>query len=145
MHDVIRDFLREELGAARLAGCTRYCWTPRPRPAHAPAAARPAVARLRRGGNCPRTARYLRDHLIEHLLAAGRAAQAEELAADLRWVGPRLERSGPAAPYADLALVGTPRAERLRRRARAGRSPAGAHRPAALADRHPVQPGQPRP
>ena len=93
----------------------------------------------------PETARYLREHLIEHLLAAGRAGQAEEIAADLRWAGARLQASGPAGPYADLALIGTPRAERLAPGARAGRAPAGADRPAALADRHPVQQGQPRP
>jgi hypothetical protein len=61
----------------------------------------------------PGTARYLWEHLIEHLLAAGRADQAEEVAADLRWAGARLQASGPARPYADLALVGTPRAQRL--------------------------------
>ena len=63
----------------------------------------------------PGTARYLREHLIEHLLAAGRADQAEEVAADLRWAGARLQASGPAGPYADLALIGTPRAQRLGR------------------------------
>ena len=46
---------------------------------------------------------------------AGRAADAEELAADLRWAGARLELSGPAGPYADLARIGTPRARRLAR------------------------------
>ncbi len=55
------------------------------------------------------------EHLIEHMLAAGRAGEAEELAADLRWVGAQLQQSGPAGPYADLALIGSPRAERLRR------------------------------
>ena len=63
----------------------------------------------------PETARYLREHLIEHLLAAGRADEAEEVAADLRWVGARLQASGPAGPYADLARIGTPRAQRLAR------------------------------
>jgi WD40 repeat protein len=63
----------------------------------------------------PGQARYLREHLIEHMLGAGRAGQAEETAADLRWVDARLRASGPAAAAADLALAGTPRAERLRR------------------------------
>ena len=63
----------------------------------------------------PGTARYLREHLIEHLLAAGRADQAEEVAADLRWAGARLQASGPTGPYADLAPIGTPRAKRLGR------------------------------
>jgi hypothetical protein len=92
----------------------------------------------------PGTARYLREHPIEHLLAAGRAGQAEEVAADLRWAGARLQASGPARPYADLALVGTPRTQRL-----GWVLGQAAHLLAptdpALADRHPVQQGQPRP
>ena len=58
--------------------------------------------------------RYLWDHLIEHLLDAGRPGDADAVAGDLRWVGARLERFGPAAPAADLAAAGTPRAARLR-------------------------------
>ena len=57
--------------------------------------------------------RYMWDHLIEHLLDAGRPGDADAVAGDLRWVGARLERFGPAAPAADLAAVGTPRAARL--------------------------------
>ena len=57
--------------------------------------------------------RYMWDHLIEHLLDAGRPGDADAVAADLRWVGARLERFGPAAPAADLAAAGTPRAARL--------------------------------
>ncbi len=53
--------------------------------------------------------------MIEHLLAAGRPGQAEAVAADLRWTGARLQASGPAGPYADLALIGTPTAQRLGR------------------------------
>ena len=53
------------------------------------------------------------DHLIEHLMDAGRADEAEAVACDLRWVGARLERFGPAAPAADLSAVGTARAVRL--------------------------------
>ena len=49
------------------------------------------------------------------MLAAGRAAEAEELAADLRWAGARLELSGPAGPAADLARIATPRTQRLGR------------------------------
>jgi WD40 repeat protein len=59
------------------------------------------------------TARYPWEHLIEHMLAAGRADLAEELTADLRWAGARLQASGPAGLYADLALIGTPRTRRL--------------------------------
>ncbi|NUT51300.1 MAG: hypothetical protein HOV94_28965 [Saccharothrix sp.] len=59
--------------------------------------------------------RYLWDHLVEHLLAAGRLDAAEALASDLRWVAARLEQAGPTAPYADLSLVDTPLCHRLHR------------------------------
>jgi hypothetical protein len=57
--------------------------------------------------------RYLWDHLIERLLDAGRPGEADAVAGELRWVGARLERFGPAAPTADLSTAGTPRAARL--------------------------------
>jgi hypothetical protein len=115
VHDVIRDFLREELGSTRLAQLHRVLLD---------AAAQgltTAAAAAARGGlvtawwELPGTARYLREHLIEHLLTAGRFDQAEEFATDLRWAGAQLQTSGPAGAYADLALISTPRAERLRR------------------------------
>ena len=115
MHDVIRDFLREELGSTRLAQLHQVL-------VDAAAVGLPTAAAAAAGGGTvtawwelPEAARYLREHLIEHLLAAGRVAQAEEVAADLRWAGARLQASGPAGPYADLALIGTPRAKRLSR------------------------------
>ena len=74
-----------------------------------------------------------------------RRDQAEQVATDLRWVDARLRASGPAGPSADLALIGTPRAERLRRvLAQQAHLLAPTDSP-ALADRHPLQPGQPRP
>ena len=64
----------------------------------------------------PGHARYLRDHLIEHLLAAGRPRRGRGARHRPAVGQPRgWSRSGPAGPYADLALIGTPRAERLRR------------------------------
>ena len=114
MHDVIRDFLRDELGSTRLAQLHQVLLD-------AAAEGLPAAAAAAGGGivtawwELPATARYLREHLIEHLLAARRAAEAEEVAADLRWAGARLQASGPAGPYTDLALIGTPRAKRLGR------------------------------
>jgi WD40 repeat protein len=59
--------------------------------------------------------RYLWDNLIGHLLAADGAAEAEELACDLRWAEERLWRFGVVAPIADLARVNTERARRMRR------------------------------
>ena len=115
MHDVIRDYLREETAGRSWRSCTAPWSTP----------ARPACPAAPAGGSgsgmvtawweLPEQARYLREHLIEHLLAAGRPGEAEEVAADLRWAGMRLQASGPAAPYADLVLAATPRTERLAR------------------------------
>ncbi len=115
LHDVIRDFLRAGLGRQRLAELNVMLLD-------AVAADLPAASPLDRAG-CPvRVAwwelghqdRYLWDHLIEHLRDAGRPGDADAVAGDLRWVGARLERFGPAAPAADLAAAGTPRAARLR-------------------------------
>jgi WD40 repeat protein len=62
----------------------------------------------------PETARYLREHLVEHC-AASRHVDAEALVADLRWVQSRLYEAGPAGPFADLAHVRTPLTARLTR------------------------------
>ena len=115
VHDVIRDFLREELGSTRLAQLHQVLLDAAAEGLPTAAAAAPGGGMVTAWWELPETARYLREHLIEHLLAAGRADQAEEVAADLRWAGARLQASGPAGPYADLALIGTPRAERLGR------------------------------
>ena len=115
VHDVIRDFLREELGSTRLAQLHQVLLDAAAEGLPTAAAAAPGGGMVTAWWELPGTARYLREHLIEHLLAAGRVDQAEEVAADLRWVGARLQASGPAGPYADLALIGTPRAKRLGR------------------------------
>jgi WD40 repeat protein len=115
LHDVIRDFLRAGLGE-RLAELNVKLLD-------AVAAGLAAASPLNGPDGCPvRVAwwdlgdedRYVWDHLIEHLLDAGRPDEAEAVAGDLRWVGARLERFGPAAPAADLATAGTPRAARRR-------------------------------
>jgi WD40 repeat protein len=54
----------------------------------------------------PESARYLREHLIEHLLAADRTAEGESVATDLRWVQSRLDEAGPVAAVADLRHTG---------------------------------------
>ncbi len=116
LHDVVRDFLRAEVGEQRLVGLTGMLLD-------AIAAALPAASPLDYEAASPvRVAwwepghedRYLWDHLIEHLRGAGRYGEADAVAGDLRWVGARLERFGPAAPAADLSAAGTPRAARLR-------------------------------
>ena len=115
VHDVIRAFLREELGATQVARLHQVLLDAAAAGMPRAAAAAPGHGKVTAWWELPESARYLREHLTEHLLAAGRAAEAEELAADLRWAGARLELSGPAGPYADLARIGTPRARRLGR------------------------------
>jgi WD40 repeat protein len=115
MHDVIRDFLRAELGSTRLGQMHQVLLDTAAQGLPTVAAAAANGGLVTAWWELPATARYLREHLIEHLLAAGQPYQAEEVAADLRWVGAHLSASGPAGPYADLALVGTLRAKRLGR------------------------------
>ena len=112
-HDVVLDFLRDELGEVQLAGLHRVLLD-------AAAAQLPCAGAANEVGGTAwwelaEQARYLEEHLVGHMLAAGWTNQAENLAADLRWVGMRLQRSSPAAPYSDLAMIGTPRAQRLAR------------------------------
>jgi WD40 repeat protein len=115
LHDVVRDFLRGEMEPDQLAALNGQLL-------NAIAADLPADTA---NGTTYKSAkvmwwklgsddRYMWEHLIEHLLDAGRKAEAEDLAGDLRWVGARLLKSGPAGPVADLTLVGTPTAVRRR-------------------------------
>ena len=112
VHDVIRDFLGSELGDTQVTQLHKMLLD-------AVAGGLPSAPAVDGGRmvtawwELPNSARYLWDHVIEHMLAAGRAGQAEELARDLRWVGRRLQASGPAGPYSDLALIGTPQSQRL--------------------------------
>ena len=114
LHDVVRDFLRAELGQqlATLNGMLL----------DAVAGDLPAASPL--GPTISHTARvawwelgqddrYMWDRLVEHLLDAGRHGDADAVAGDLRWVAARLVWFGPAAPSADLSLIDTPRAIRL--------------------------------
>jgi WD40 repeat protein len=116
MHDVVRELLRQELGNPRMAQLHRMLLqaTATSLPT-APAATNGDGGKVTAWWELPRSPRYLWDHLIEHLLATDQAGDAEGVAVDLRWIGARLEHSGPAGPFADLTLIKTPRAERLRR------------------------------
>ena len=116
MHDVVRDFLRADLGPQRLAALNGLMLD-------AVASSLAATSALDTAAASPprvawwalrRDDRYLWDHLIEHLLDAGRGREAEEVACDLRWVGARVQGFGPAAMAADLSLVDTQRSARLR-------------------------------
>ena len=117
MHHVVRDYLRQVLGSQRLIGLHQALLdelasklpSTGPLPAGITDEPRPAWWQL------DDRDRYLWDHLVEHLLGGDRMHEAEAVAEDLRWAGARLMRSGPAAPYADLSLIATERAARMRR------------------------------
>jgi len=114
LHDVVRDYLHLELGGDRVtelhgvlldAVVSKF-------QLHSPGDETAAGDRAAQWWRLPESARYLWDHLIEHLRAADRDAEA--VAADLRWVSARLEQSdSPAAPFADLGLLESARAVRL--------------------------------
>lgn len=106
LHDVYRDFLRAELGPAGLTATNAALFaalTPL-LPAAVPLTpAQPRVA----AAWWDLTEGYLLDHLIEHLIEAGRTAEAEAVASDIRWIEARLLQRGPTAPRSDLARVPT--------------------------------------
>jgi WD40 repeat protein len=116
LHDVVRDFLRNELGQQRLSELNGVLLDAVA--ADLPTADLPDATAAGPSGTAwwelSRGDRYLRDHLIRHLLDAGRRSDAERVACDLRWVGARVLDFGPAAPAADLSLVDTQRAAHLR-------------------------------
>ncbi|MFE3377466.1 NB-ARC domain-containing protein [Streptomyces anulatus] len=114
LHDVIRSYLRGELGTAgltRLNGLFIDAVTATLADALplVPAAPEPGHAwwQTQHG--------YLLDHLIDHLLAAGRISRAEAVAGDLRWVETRLAQRGPSGPWSDLISVNTPYTDPLAR------------------------------
>ncbi|WP_331758894.1 NB-ARC domain-containing protein (plasmid) [Streptomyces sp. NBC_01544] len=114
LHDVIRDYLRSSLGTAGLARLNGLlidviaATLPRAMPL-APTTPDPEHAwwQLQNG--------YLLEHLIDHMLAAGRTTSAEAVAGDLRWVETRLAQRGPIAPWTDLTRIDTPHARPLAR------------------------------
>ncbi|MFI6730332.1 NB-ARC domain-containing protein [Streptomyces atratus] len=104
LHDVIRDYLRRELGPDQLeavnaqlvdavAGGLQSAAAP------GPDAQGPDVSWWDTSYG------YALDHLISHLLAAGRVDAASAVACDLRWIETRLYQRGPSAPWSDLAQL----------------------------------------
>ncbi|MEV7103050.1 NB-ARC domain-containing protein [Streptomyces atroolivaceus] len=99
LHDVVRDYLRAELGPGRLSA---------------------AHARLIAGvrSSPPPTAwwelpeGYLQDHLVHHLVEAGLVAEADQVVGDLRWVEQRIRHRNQSAPFNDARLVPTDSAAR---------------------------------
>lgn len=131
LHDEIRDYLHRELGPTRagelhgvLIDAVASTLPPAPRAPHIPASAmsdEQARGTHAAGGGVvawwqlDESARYLADHLVEHMLAADRLADIDAVVTDLRWIAIRLQRSGPAAAYSDLARVPSPRCTQLGR------------------------------
>ncbi|MFD0406115.1 NB-ARC domain-containing protein, partial [Kitasatospora sp. NPDC127116] len=107
LHDVHRDYLRQALGADGLTRVNANL-------VDAVITHLPAAAPLAADAPDPRHAwwdtadGYILDHAIEHLLAAGRTADARALASDLRWIDRRLHQRGPNAPISDLLRIGSP-------------------------------------
>lgn len=114
LHDVVRDYLRNRLGEDGLLRVNGKL-------VDALSAPVPPAASLAPAGPDPGHAwwqaadTYLLDHLVDHLIAAGRTSEAEAVAGDLRWVEVRLAQRGPSAPWSDLARIGTPHALPLAR------------------------------
>ncbi|MFF4034186.1 NB-ARC domain-containing protein [Streptomyces sviceus] len=100
VHDVVRDYLRTELGPAGLSTANAALLDAVE--ASLPAAEDGSVAWWQV------TVGYLLDHLVEHFLDAGRAAPALVLAGDFRWIRARLHQRGPTAPWRDLDRLGAP-------------------------------------
>lgn len=107
LHDVIRDHLRDRLGKDRMLTLHETLLTV----AAQGLTADPEMAWWK----LPDSSGYLRDHLVEHLQLAGRAAEAEALATDLRWVLARLEDAGTSAVLAELSRMDSPCGKRLQR------------------------------
>jgi WD40 repeat protein len=109
MHDVVRDFLRQELderAPGRIAELTGIL-------VRAAATGLPREGERTAWWELDRAERYLRDHLIEHLMSAGLREDAEEVATDLRWIATRLDQTGPLGPYMDLHQIDVPRCRQL--------------------------------
>lgn len=101
LHDVIRSHLRSASGPAGLA-----------------MVARRLVSRARKlapGGwwSLPPGESYLWDNLAFHLEAAGLHHEVNDLVCDVRWLVPRVARSGPAAAVSDLARASSPLARQI--------------------------------
>ncbi|MGW5557041.1 NB-ARC domain-containing protein [Micromonospora sp. NPDC003944] len=117
LHDVVRAFLRGNLGEQRLHELNRTFLD-------AMAITLPEEQMLRPSAeNLPVTAwwrlepsaDYLWRHLAYHLCESGDMNRATDLITDLRWIAEKLVLAGPVAVAVDLSLVRDPRSRVLRR------------------------------
>src|SRR6202034_2098796 len=114
LHDVIRDYLRHELGSGRITALNATLIDaiqddlPKAEPLTASAPS-PSAAWWTLSQNSGNSAAdcYLADHAVSHLLDASRSRQAEAVACDLRWVEARLHQRGTAAPWSDCTRIAT--------------------------------------
>ncbi|WP_345654962.1 WD40 domain-containing protein [Streptomyces siamensis] len=98
LHDVVRDYLRRELGEEGCQSANRALLDAVAASLPMPEDGQVPWWQVQHG--------YLLDHLIEHLLDAGLALQAHRLAEGFWWVRTRLHQRGPTAPWRDLDRIG---------------------------------------
>ncbi|MFF3645352.1 NB-ARC domain-containing protein [Streptomyces sp. NPDC002564] len=107
LHDVIRDYLRREIGAAGLVALNGVlvdavaAGLPTAQPLPPDDTTGPAVAWWDTEHG------YVLDHLVAHLVTADRLDAAEAVAGDLRWTEARLHQRGASAPWNDLVRLPT--------------------------------------
>ncbi|MEU6126494.1 NB-ARC domain-containing protein [Streptomyces sp. NPDC047123] len=107
LHDVIRDYLRREIGAAGLVALNGVlvdavaAGLPTAQPLAPDDTTGPAVAWWDTEHG------YVLDHLVAHLVTADRLDAAEAVAGDLRWTEARLHQRGASAPWNDLVRLPT--------------------------------------
>ncbi|GGY50905.1 WD40 repeat domain-containing protein [Streptomyces djakartensis] len=123
LHDVVRDYLRAQLGIAGLQAANAALLDSLA-PTLPPADDGVAWWQTTIG--------YLQDHLIEHLLDAGLTVQAQATAEDFRWIRARLHQRGPTAPWRDLDRIGPPARSLARQLSRAAHLLAPTNPPHAL-------------
>lgn len=111
LHDVLYNYLRSVVGPRLLAEMNnRFLRAAASRLESSPGAPEPQPIPWWR---LPWADEYLWRHVVQHLQAAGREAECDQLATDLRWIDGKVRRLGPVAAELDLAASDTEVARRL--------------------------------
>jgi WD40 repeat protein len=111
LHDVVRAYLREQLGPERVKATHGLLLTVAARHHALPIES----DGLRAWWALPASADYLWRHVAGHLAGAGLRGELNELLGDLRWFSAKIRAAGPAAIEADLAFGDGPTIAALRR------------------------------